>query len=192
MEIQDAIFGRRSVRSFAARPVREAALSALIEAAIQAPSAMNEQSWVFHVVRDAALLGEISSAAKRHLLDVLKPEDLSDYMRDMLADPAFHIFYHAPAVVIISGPAASEWTGINCALAAQNFMIAAFAVGIGTCWIGFAQQWLNTDRGRAAIGLDDGRIAVAPLAVGYPLENPQAVPRRPPHIEWVGKPSAGA
>jgi nitroreductase len=187
MLVQEAIYGRRSVRSFAPRPVPDEALTALVEAAIQAPSALNEQPWTFHVLRDAKFLSDISDAAKQHLLGVLKTDQLSSHMRGMLTDPQFHIFYHAPAVVVICGPAQSNWSSINCALSAQNFMLSAFAAGLGTCWIGFAQQWLNTDRGRAAIGLDDGRIAVAPLAVGYPAGPAHAVPRRPPHIEWVGK-----
>ncbi len=191
MDIRDVIYGRRSVRSFAPRSVPDATLSQLIDAAIQAPSAMNEQSWSFHIIRDAALLDEVSSAAKQHLLSILQAESALGHVREMLTRPEFHIFYHAPVVVVIAGPANSDWTTINCTLAAQTFMLGAFAAGIGTCWIGFAQQWLNTAAGRAAIGMSDETIAVAPLAVGYPMETPHAVPRRPPLVHWIGKSSVG-
>ena len=74
----------------------------------------------------------------------------------------------------------------NCALAAQNLMLAAYAHGLGSCWIGFAQPWLATPEGRVALELQPGRIPRAPIIVGYPQSLPPAVPRRDPEIHWIG------
>ena len=68
MELLQAIHGRRSVREFTDEPVSEAVLHELIDAAIQAPSAINQQPWCFVVVTDQALLARISDHAKAHLL----------------------------------------------------------------------------------------------------------------------------
>jgi nitroreductase len=57
MDVREAIYGRRAVREFTTEPVDEAALRRLIDAAVQAPSAVNQQPWRFTVVRDRKLLG---------------------------------------------------------------------------------------------------------------------------------------
>ena len=64
MNLKEAIYTRRSVRDFTADPVDEKTLTELIDAAIQAPSAVNQQPCSFCVVRDKALLTKISREAK--------------------------------------------------------------------------------------------------------------------------------
>ncbi len=68
MELMKAIYSRRAVRDFAEGAVDVGQLDTLIQAAIQAPSAMNQQSWSFCVVSNAELLSHISSEAKAYLL----------------------------------------------------------------------------------------------------------------------------
>src|SRR5690242_14863623 len=123
MELTEAIFARRSVRSFKDEPVARDMIEAVIAAAIQAPSAMNEQPWIFSVIEDQAKLDHISRAAKTHMLE-LDTSDASP-VRKMLSDPGFHIFYHAPALVVISAKGGGRWAIEDCALAAQNLMLAA-------------------------------------------------------------------
>ncbi|MFA9387488.1 MAG: nitroreductase family protein, partial [Methyloceanibacter sp.] len=68
MELLDAINGRMSVREYTEEPVNDAVLRELIEAAIEAPSAINQQPWAFIVVKDRECLTRISDRAKTHLL----------------------------------------------------------------------------------------------------------------------------
>ena len=68
MDLREAIYSRRAVREFTAEPVDEKTIRELIDAAIQAPSAVNQQPWSFCVVRDQAVLARISSEAKAHML----------------------------------------------------------------------------------------------------------------------------
>ena len=186
MEIMQAIRTRRSVRAYTGEPIHEKTLRQIIDAAVQAPSAMNEQPWSFAVVRDRALLARISRAAKAHMLATLPAGAASGHYRDMLSDPDFDIFYHAPALVVISAVAKSQWAVEDCALAAENLMLAARASGLGTCWIGFAQGWLGTAEGKASIDLPAAYVPVAPIIVGHPKAAPPPVPRREPEIHWVG------
>ena len=72
------------------------------------------------------------------------------------------------------------------ALAAENLMLAAYAAGLGSCWIGFAQGFLNTSEGKAVLGLPSAWAPVAPIVVGYPRIAPNPVPRNEPDIRWVG------
>jgi nitroreductase len=185
MDLREAIYTRRAVRDFTTEPVDEKTLRELIDAAIQAPSAVNQQPWSFCVVRDQALLARISSEAKAHMLRT-SPAALLPHFHERLNNPNFQIFYHAPALVLISSVAESPWTIENCSLAAENLMLAARAAGLGTCWIGFAQAWLGTPEGKAALKLPEKYVPIAPIIVGHPKSAPPPVPRKEPEIRWIG------
>ena len=64
MDLNDAIFGRRSVREYTAEPVDEPTIRRLIDAGVRAPTAVKQQPWRFTVVRDQALLDGVSRDAK--------------------------------------------------------------------------------------------------------------------------------
>ena len=185
MDLKQAIDTRRAVREFTDQPVDEKTLRELIDAAIQAPSAVNQQPWSFCVVRDQALLARISRDAKAHMLRT-SPAALSHHFQELLSNPQFDIFYHAPALVVISAVADSPWALQDCSLAAENLMLTARAAGLGTCWIGFAQAWLGTPEGKAALNLPPAYVPVAPIIVGHPKSAPPPVPRKAPDIRWIG------
>ena len=184
MELQDAIAGRRSVRAYTAAPVGKESIEALIAAAIAAPNAVNEQPWHFTVVRNAALLDRISAEAKAHMQKLMAGSRFPHHLHGPIHEADFHIFYHAPALVVIS-TREGDWQKENAALAAENLMLAAHAAGLGSCWIGFAQRWFETAAGKAALGLPEGYAPVAPIILGHPREVPPPVPRSPPRLHWL-------
>ena len=189
MDLDEVIHAWRAVREYTAEPVDEAMLRQLIDAAIQAPSAVNEQPWVFSVVRDRAVLASISSAAKAYVLAAPPAGVAPHHLHELLDDPDFDILYRAPALIVISSATRGQWAVENCALAAENLMLAARAAGLGTCWIGFAQAWLGTPEGKATINLPQDCLPVAPIIVGHPKSFPQAVPRKSAEIRWIGRSS---
>ena len=109
------------------------------------------------IVRDPAVLQRISDEAKRHLLHASPGGVFAHELQAMLGNPEFQIFYRAPALVLITGLADDPWNRIDCALAAENLMLAAADAGLGTCWIGFAQGWLETAEGKALLGIPPER-----------------------------------
>jgi nitroreductase len=119
------------------------------------------------------------------MLQEFGEESHLDHLRQTLSNPKFDIFYNAPALIVISAPKRSEWAVEDCAMAAENLMLAAHAMTLGTCWIGFAQKWLNTEEGLAAIGLDGSQLVVAPIIIGHPNAAPSAVARKKPSIRWI-------
>jgi nitroreductase len=181
MELLEAINGRRSVRDYTDETVSDTVLQELIGLAVQAPSALNQQPWSFVVVKDEGLLTHISDQAKVHMLKAPLAAPAQRH-RDMLADPKFHIFYHAPVLIVICAVDAGSWGVEDCALAAENLMLAAYSKGLGTCWIGFAQGWLDTADGKSALGLPSAFVPVAPIIVGHPHHQPTPVPRKTPDI----------
>lgn len=184
MDLKEAIYSRRAVREYTAEPVDEKVLRQLIDAAIQAPSAVNQQPWLFSVVRDKALLARISTEAKAHMLKT-SIAAASHHFQTVLSNPEFNILYHAPALIVISAVAESPWAVEDCSLAAENMMLAACAAGLGTCWIGFAQGWLGTADGKAALKLSSANLPVAPIIVGHPKTAVAPVPRKAPNIDWI-------
>lgn len=182
MDVQEAIFSRRSIREYAGRPVEPAAIERLLEAAVAAPSATNAQTWAFGILTDPSLLDELSAATREHLLAHLDEMPALQQYREMLSSPDYHVFYHAPALVVIyatpTGPAAE----INCALAAENLMLAARGMGLGTCWIGFAGFLLNRPEWKQRLGVPEDCQAVAPIIVGHPAEQPESPEKRPPQV----------
>lgn len=186
MNLLTAIRKRRAVRDYTQEPVSASALRELISAASWAPSAMNDQPWHFTVVTDAALLDEISARSKQWMLKGVAAMPRPGHFQDLLADPGFHIFYHAPVLLVISAPGDRQWSAEDCALAAQNLMLAALEKDLGTCWVGFAQGWLNTEEGHDLLGLPRSSRVVAPIIVGHPKTVPPDVSRKAPLITWIG------
>jgi nitroreductase len=185
MDLKEAIYSRRATREFTPDPVDEKTVRALIDAAIQAPSAVNAQPWSFCVVRDKALLAAISRDAKAYMVKSTPLGLVSHHFDQILNDPNFDIFYHAPLLIVICTVAEMPWAVEDCALAAENLMLAARAAGLGTCWIGFAQGFLGTSEGKAALKIPPAYKPVAPIIVGRAKADPAPVPRKEPEIRWV-------
>ncbi len=184
MEVFDAVYRRHSTRSYRQETPSRAVLETLMRAAQQAPCAFNRQAWRFTVITDRRLLDAISVEAKLFMTRN-QPLDLPATLYGKLADPDFHIFYHAPALIVITAEPTGPWLEIDCALAGQNLMLAATANGLGACWIGLCQPFLETAEGRARIGLSATERAFAPIIIGYPIEPPAATARAPLHATWL-------
>lgn len=186
MDVLEAIRQRRAIRRFKSEPVSGAALRQLVEAANWAPSAMNGQPWRFVVVTDKNLITDISEQSKRWMLENESGLPESDRLAGMLREPGVDIFHHAPALIVIAAPRGARWGVEGCALAAENMMLAATALELGTCWVGLAEGWLNTEAGRADLHLPKDTHVVASIAIGHPEITPGPVARRQPIVTWLG------
>lgn len=186
MDIEQAIFERRAVRQYSDEPVSTETLKWLIDAAIQAPSAMNEQPWLFSVVRDKDVLKRISRDGAAATVKVLIANGGNSAYIEKLQNPEFDILYNAPAFVVIASASAGAWASVNCSLAAQNLMLAARSAGLGTCWIGLAQAFIASPEGKAVLGLPEDCTVVAGIVVGHTAAFPPAVPRKDATVSWIG------
>jgi nitroreductase len=138
-----AIYHRRAVRAYTAESVNRMTIERLIEAAIQAPSAMDSEPWAFVVFEGKARLREFSDAIKSELS---KSEEASNRpaIQSIFSDPAFNVFYGVPVLILICATSAESQAAEVCCLAAQNLMLAAHDSGLATCPIGFARKWLSS------------------------------------------------
>jgi nitroreductase len=182
MNVLEAIYARRAVRSFLPKPVPEETIRTLLRAAVQAPTAMHAEPWVFAVVQDAATLKRWSDRAKAMMLD----RTHAAYLADLLRSESFDIFYDAGTLIVIGANARAPYVEADCWLAAENLMLAACDAGLGTCPIGFALPLLDTEEVKRELHLPPNGVAVAALILGYPREQPAPVPRKEPQVSaWI-------
>ena len=184
MDILDAINLRHSTRAYLGEAPAREIIDGLMAAATKAPSAFNRQAWRFTVIVNRAVLDEISAGAKEYMTRA-RPLDLPETLYQKLADPDFHVFYHAPALILISAAALGPWVEADGALAAENLMLAAQAQGLGSCWIGLSQPFLATPEGRALAQLPRDEHPVAPIVVGRPAQASAPTLRQPVIARWI-------
>lgn len=165
MDTLQAIMTRRSVRYYLDRPVSDEDLETILRAGMAGPSCVNARDWSFLVTRDPAVLEKMADAngrpaepLKRAKLGILILGDLERAFR----------------------PAPDYWV-IDGAIAAQNMILAAQALGIGSVWLGTWPQMERVDAQRALFDLPDTVIPHSIIAFGYPdeaqIKNPPAPPK---------------
>jgi nitroreductase len=184
MELTEAIYQRRAVRHFTDQAVPKEMLLALLRAAVQAPSALNQQPWAFAVIRGRERLERYSERAKHHMLATL-PQSLALHRRsDALTAPHANVFHHANTLVTIYAkpPRYDYHPTEDCCLAAQNLMLAAHGLGLGSCPVGFVRPWLNLDDIKYELGIPVNYTAVMPIVLGWPATPTSAPSRGDPEI----------
>lgn len=179
MDVMQAINERRAVRSYSDKKVPRETVVELLNAAVQAPSDQNSQPWAFAVIQDAGLLRTYSERAKSH---VLRTRAKEEHVRELLATPEFDVFYRATTLVIICAPRDQSSAAEECALAAQNLMLAAHARDLGTCPIGLARSFFNLPEVKLELGIQEKWAPVFPIVVGIPRIDTAPMPRDDPRI----------
>ena len=158
--VLQALKTRRSIRSFKPEQITDDELKAVLEAGTWAPTAMGYQDPWIVAVQNPALLERISRMNRQV------------WGRDI--DP----FYGAPTYVLVFASDPEKWkNGVpDGTLVLGNMMLAAHAIGLGSCWINREREMFATDEGRALmaeLGLPEGLIGVGALALGYPATPPR-------------------
>lgn len=165
--MENILKNRRSIRKFQPRQVTDQDLDAVLEAGLYAPSGMNTQNTVLVAVRDPQVRNQLSRMNAKVL--------------GSSADP----FYGAPCVVVVlADPERYTWLEDG-SLVMGNLMNAAYAQGLGSCWIHRAQPMFDSPEGKALLrqwGLSENLKGVGNCILGYPDEAPEAKLRLPGRI----------
>ena len=187
MEALEAIMTRRCVRKFTGKQIPDAVLEKIIKAGTYAPSALALQPWGFVIIQDQAFLTRVSDYCKPVMLSLMKDahDGMSDVFRDLLKGTDYSIYYHAPTVIMIIGKTESRFREIDCSLCAENMMLAAHTLGIGSCWIGSTEAAYNNKEIMAGFRIPDGYSPVGTIIFGYPNETPEAHDKKPALVTWV-------
>jgi len=166
--VLDIIKSRRSIRKFTDVQIKDEELEAILEAGMWAPSAGNSQAWHFTAVQDKDVLAwlnrEVKEAAKQFQIE---------YIRKMAGNEKLNVFYNAPTVIIVSGDESDvEATEANCAASTQNMLLAAAALGIGSCWVNFIRHPCNCNVPNKMeflnrVGIPQGYRPYSSVVLGY-------------------------
>ncbi len=188
-DIIELIKTRRCVREYKEDPVSDDDIKFLIDCARYAPSGFNMQPWSFLVIKNRDAMRKISESGKKSMIPLLEPfKDSSQKAKDFyvfLKTKGTNMFYNAPVLVIVVGNKNVMTADYDCAMAAQNMMLAAHSRGIGSCWIGGVLPALMNEELLKELGAPEGYKAVAPLIFGYPKGKTVMPERIEPEIIWL-------
>lgn len=180
--IFEIILARRSVRTYAPNELERDTILTLLEAAVHAPTAMHEEPWAFVIVQNKQVLEQLSDQAKPLFIERLhRAHQAGGHASDIFSNPDFNIFHDAGTLIVICAKP-NHFAEADCWLAAENLMLAACAIGLGSCVIGSAVDSLNTPEVKAKLGIPSELNAVAPIIVGVPSGETAATPRKEPFI----------
>jgi nitroreductase len=170
-QIMEAIEKRRSIRTYKDRPLSREIIDSLLEAAKYAPTARNLQQSEYKVITGRDRIKRISD---KIVAQVKKEEP-----QIQLSERAQHnLFYDAPLLVIITGPKDNNWTYTDAALAAENVMLYAASIELGTCFIGWARQIDRNEELQSELHITNDRTVAAAVICGYPDEKPTEKERK--------------
>lgn len=179
----ETIKHRRSVRQFTEEKLDQTQLEAIIEAGLYAPSAHNQQPWHFTVITNETLLNDMNTLAKE-----MARASENEFLNRIGNNPDFHVFYKAPALIVVSGDESAMSPRVDTAAAAQNMLLAAESLGLGGCWIGMLRLCVGPG-GEAIVKAFDLPENYAPyfaLAIGHKAhEGQHASSRKPNKVNYI-------
>jgi nitroreductase len=186
--VLDNIYLRRSVRSYSDKEVPDEIIREMIRAGTYAPTAVNKQPWRFVVVKNRQLIDEYDNRARKAFLAAFKDTENPDLVRyvQYLSKPTTRILYGAPVFILVfASPDVIDEN--DCALAAENMMLAAHSLGLGSCWIGLASGLGNDAEFLKEAGVPEGHKLIAPLIFGYPARENLKAPARNADVilKWI-------
>jgi nitroreductase len=173
METVRAILGRRAVRSYENGQVPREMIDSILKAGAMAPSAMDAQPCRFVVITDRSVIGKLSDRVKV----VSGSKDLGARTAERMKSKEDVVFYGAPLLILIVAER-TEWSSMDCALAAQNMMLRAYDLGLGSCFVGYATMLKDDRKTLRSVGVEDSQELYCPLIFGHPKEWPAPKDRK--------------
>lgn len=158
MDALEAIFTRRSIRKYKDKKISEEKIKILLSDAMNAPTAVNQQPWVFVVIDDKKILNEIQSFHPN--AKMLKAVDKAilicrDKNREKIKN---------------------YWT-LDCSAATENLLIAARALELGACWLGIYPRDERIEALKKLLDLPEYIIPFSLISLGFPDEESKEIDR---------------
>jgi nitroreductase len=149
MEVFEAIKSRRSIRKYTKDPVPEDLIVKILDAGRWAPSASNRQPWSFIVLKDEEVRRKIAEA--------------TTYGKFLAEAPL--------GIAVVVDPQASTHPVEDGAIAAQNMLLAAHALGLGACWIGSYNSFYE-EKIKIILSIPKNKRLLSIISIGFPAESP--------------------
>ena len=169
----DNMMSRRSIRNYKQQAVPREVLNQIMECGVNAPNAINRQSWEVRIVENPELQAQIKEA-----------------MAATGNERAAGCFYNAPVWVFIAQDSDFPFSAYDCGLMAENMMLAANALGVGSVCLGSPVRFILDSPQKDAVleklGFSEGYELCLCISMGYPEgEKPEAKPRDMSKVKYV-------
>ena len=182
-------------------------IETIIDAGNWAPTGLNQQCWRFVVVEDEPFRQKLCAAAQPTWTKALdhwigsRNDQIRAYLTDLFSrclgwssqpyeeavrrarDMADGMYWGAPVVIFCIGTAAHA--AQECAMVCENMMLAATALGLGSCCVGFGAHVTGDEAIVEALELEENEKIYGPIVIGYPRIVPEAPQKKPPAIKWI-------
>ena len=172
-ETMNAILKRRSVRKYTAEMPKREDLEQIIEAGLYAASGKGGQSSIIVAITDKGLRDRLMEMNRK----------IGGWAE------GFDPFYGAPAVLLVLAKKNTPFTVADGSLSMGNMMLAAHALGLGSCWINRAREAFDTEEGKEILrrlGVEGEYEGVGNCIVGYPDGDlPQPKERNEGRVFWA-------
>ena len=169
MDTMEAILTRRSVREYDKKPLLDQDVKELLEAAMSAPSAGNEQPWHFVIIDDPEILGKVPTFHNH---------------AKMLKDASI-------ALLVCCDLNLDQYNGMwiqDCSAATQNILLAVRAKGLGAVWLGIFPREERTKGMGQLLNIPENVVPFSLISIGYPAEKQNKIDRynesRIHHNKW--------
>lgn len=166
------IMSRRSIRKYKNEPVAREVMEEIALCGINAPNGQNKQSWEVRIVDNLEFQNEIKAV-----------------MAAAGGERAAGCFYNAPVWVFIARDNGYDFSTIDCGLLAENMMLSAHSLGVGSVCLGSPVRFILTspdkDKVLSKLGFSEGYELCLCIGFGYPDEAPKAKPRDINKVKFV-------
>jgi FMN reductase [NAD(P)H] len=162
MNISEAIAKRKSVRAYLDKPIPTDDLAKIVEAGRWAPNAGPFQ---ISVIRNRGMLQKINDRTLSAMV-----HSNNEFLKQRASLPGYQPLYGAPVLILLSGPSDAPHSARNTSLAAENMLLEATGLGLGSCYLVSPTLALNGTNNRdlaREAGVPDGYAVQCAVIVGY-------------------------
>jgi len=149
MSLIEVVLSRKSIRRYEQKEIPRDVLDKILEAGRQAPSAANKQPWHFIVLTDSKIKRELSKGLFNRFIKDAPVTVVGCAHKDLIA---------------------GKWSIVSTTIALQNMVIAAWAMGVGSCWIGDFKE----EKVKKLLSIPENWNVGALVSFGYPAEKPHS------------------
>lgn len=177
-KVLNIIKERYSVREYEDRPIEEEKLNLILEAARLAPSAHNSQPWHFYVVKDKEKIKALSQKMPLGSRVVINSFIAQAPVVIVATAGPLGLLYRVASYIVNK-----KWYYIDVAIALEHMVLAAWELGVGSCWVG----WFDEKKVKTLLDIPKDEEVIDLLTLGYPKDGKLPFPKHRKGLDEIAK-----
>lgn len=182
-QVAEAIMDRRSIRVYKPDSVAQNQLDTIVQCAINAPSALNKQSWEIRIVKNQEVLQKINNQFIENMQGKNPQGSAARFQ-----EPGFNVFHNAPILIIVAKDKNNNFSEVDCGLLAQNITLSAQSMNLGTCIVGSVSEAFKGNKSvnlLQELEIPNTHEVIFGIALGHKAETPDAKPRDLAKVKYI-------